>query len=253
MRRDDRDIAVSGVSVIKEHRNLKKMFGNLVHNTRDGVVFKGLGVHGIIDIIVDLPEVGGSRDKSYFNAHADDLRCSKTVQAVFDRLRQHWDYLHPEIYGHLITELSLASLELVRDDYQTALDNFLNHTLLSEFCAIGEIAAEREGEPPQGFTECVTKHTWEPPPKFLRDVEDLRRQFAHGCNLQSCAVTVVRIRRGCTSITFLVPESTQLKIASDPEFIRDHCIIRVIFKGNVVYTEVSLESAACHRRGLGDV
>lgn len=234
----DRGVSVSSVSIFTEYRNLKKMFGTLVRKTRDGVSDKRVGVQEMVDIIVDLPEVGGGRDRGYFNKHADDLRGSKSIPAVFDRIRQHWDYLHPEIYGLLIRELLLTHLQLVRDDYQRALDHFLNYTPLSEYCSIEGIAEEREGEPPLGFTECVTKHKWEPPPRFLRDVENLRRRFAYCCNLQSCAVTVVGIRRGCTSITFLVPESTQLDIASDSEFIRDHGITRITFKGNTVYTEV---------------
>lgn len=223
------------MSVEREYRNLKTSFRDFVCATRDGVMDKRISIQMVVDVIVD---VGGGRNKHYFMTYADDLRESRSIEAVFDRIRQHWDSLHPEIYGHLIRELSLAGLEQIRDDYQTALDNFLNLTLLSDFCDIEEIARESEGDPPKQFTRCITKHKWEPPPKFLRDVENLRKQFAHCCNLQSCAVTVCGIRRGCTSITFLVPESIDLAIANDPQFIRDHCIIHILFKGNLVYSEV---------------
>ena len=233
---------ISSVSIVEEYRNLKRKFGDLVRGTRDQVVTKRIGVQEIVDIIFDLPGVGGGCDRNYFISHADDLRGSKSVSAVFDRIRQHWDYLHPEIYSLLIRELQLARLSLVVEDYQTALDNFLEHTPLAEFCSIEEIRQEAEGDPPKGFTQCVTKHEWEPPPKNLRHIEKLRRRFASCCNLQSFAVTVVGIQRGCTSVTFLVPESAKLNIASDSEFIEDHGITRITFKGNTVYTQVSCAS-----------
>ena len=189
-----------------------------------------------MDAIVDAASAKGQGDKKYIISYADDLRESKSVHAVFDRVRQHWDYLHPEIYCCLIQEIPLCDLELVRNKYLTALDQFLNLTPVSEFCAIRNVMEEREGEPPQGFTKCITKHTWDPKKTSLKVIEEYRREFALCCNLQSCAVKVDGIRPSSTTVIFLVPEST---VVPDIEFIKKHSIISIIFSGTVVkYNEV---------------
>ena len=214
------------------HEKYKKMFGELVRKTRDGVL--GMGVNDVVDQIVEVASGKGERDRNYFDAHADTLRRSESVRAVFDRVRQHWDYLHPEIYEGLIQEIPLPDLDPVQTKYQTALDLFLDQTSVSEFCAIQGIVEERKGDPPQGFTVCVTQHRWDPEEISLRVIENFRKRFASCCNLQSCAVTFVEIKSGSICVVFCVPGSTNWKPASDIKFIVDHSIISINFNGHVV-------------------
>ena len=192
----------TGATVEEEYKHLKKMFTNLVRRTCDGVIHVGIGVSKVVDQIIDVSS--GKTDRYYFIAHADDLRASRSVPAIFDRVRQHWDYLHPEIYGSLIQEIPLPDLEPVQEKYQTALDQFLDKTPVSEFCEIQDVMEERDGVPPEGFTKCITEHAWDLRKTSLRVIEDLRRDFAPCCNLQSCAFSAVGIRLGSVAVTFQV-------------------------------------------------
>jgi ankyrin repeat protein len=145
--------------------------------------------------------------------------------------------LHPEIYGHLTKRLSLSRLELTCSSYLRQWATFLDQTPLTAFCQIPDIEAEREKEPPVEFTRNVTKHLWEPPPKYLRDVDELRKEFASRCSLQSCAVTVGSIRKGCVVITMVVPKLVELSVATDQEFIRVFHITKMVFNDVTVYSQ----------------
>lgn len=227
------------------YESLKKSFATLVNATCQAVE-PLMDVCGVVNKIMDLPVVGKARNKEYFMKYADDLRESRSVRAVFDRLRQHWDCLHPEVYISLIKELSLTHVKPVQEAYQTEYDEFLDRTPLSDFCAIPGIEEEKDSDPPQGFTQYISKHLWQPPPKYLRDVDDLRRNLANKCRLQSCAVTIVSIKKGCVVITMLLPAAVDLKVASDLDFIREHSIIKMVFKDIIVYSQVSFDMMLTH-------
>ena len=216
--------------VLEKCKKLKKIFKQLVLSTCSGIIRKGLDVDEVVDKIVD---VTGSNEegKLYLTPLVHSLRRSKYVDTVFNGVQQHWDYLHPEIYGNLIQEIPLPDLEPVQTKYQTALDRFLDQTPASE---IQDVVEERKGEPPQGFTVCVTKHAWNPKSKLLRDIENLRRELALCCGLQSYAVTFVGVRKGCTVVTFHMPRSNQLHAASNDDFLEENCVISITFKGTVV-------------------
>ena len=230
-------IAVTNVE--QDIKSLRKDFAKLKNATCTAVENKGIGVRKFINRIVDLPVNLERQDKEFFIERADVIRKSESVPAVFDRLRFHWDYLHPDIYGHLIDEFSLTDVSPTLTNYQNELDLFLSQTLLTEFCKV-----EGEGEsvdPPSNFKYLVTTHLC-PPPVYLRHVEVFRRKFANYCGLKSCAVMVVGIVEGSIVITMLVPESVESTIRSlDPEFIKVHSITHIMFKGFTVYSQVSIE------------
>ena len=200
---------------------------------------KGIGVTELIDEIVDLPAVE-EQDDDFFMKRADDIRKSEIVPAVFDRLHRHWDYLHPDIYGHLIAEFSLTDVSPKLTKYQRKLDLFLDRTLLTDFCRV-EGRRMRLVTPPANFALLVTKHfRLCPPPVYLRDVEVFRREFADFCGLKSCAVMVVGILEGSVIITMLVPDTIESTIRFlDPEFIRVHNITHIMLNDLTVYPQVS--------------
>lgn len=194
----------------------------------------------VVDAVRDLPIARGERDKAYFMEFTDDLRGSQSVKSLFDRLGCNWDYLHPEIYQPLIKMLSLVDVEQVSDDYLGQWAAFVDQTPLSAFCKIPDIELEKDSDPPPGFVEFVKKLNWEPPPKYLRDVEKLRRKFARKCSLQSCAVTIVDHKIKCLIITMWVPKSTELYIARDLHFIEEQSIVKMVFNGMIIYSQVRL-------------
>ena len=199
-----------------------------------------LDVCAVVDRIIGLPPFDKARNKGFFMEYAGKLRTSESTHVVFDRIRCHWDYLHPEIYESLVEEMPLTNVKPCQEDYQRKLDYFLDQTLLSDFCAIEGIDEEKDSDPPPKFTQCVSRHLWQPPPMFLRDVENFRREFANKCNLQSCAVTITSIKpHHSVLVTMFVPAETDLKVASDLDFIREHSIVQMIFNGVIVYSQVS--------------
>ena len=230
--------------MVEDHERLKKSFASLVNATRHATELQVNDAARVVDRIMDLPVVGKARDKEYLMEYADQLRESRSVPAVFDRLRCHWDYLHPEIYGSLVKEMSLTQVKPHPEDYQKELDNFLDQTALSDFCAIPGIEDEKDSDPPPKFTRFISKHLWQPPPKYLRDVENYRRELANKCSLQSCAVTIASIKPGCVIVSMLVPVETDLKVASDLDFIREYSIVQMTFNGVVIYSQVSYGLAA---------
>ena len=85
---------------------------------------------------MDLPVDFKEHDELYLTKHSDNLRESKSVAAVFDRLRFHWDYLHPDLYGHLIAEFELSQVSPMLEEYQINLCEFLDQMLLKDFCEV---------------------------------------------------------------------------------------------------------------------
>ena len=226
---------LSGRNVIQEFENLYSEFQGLIIATCEATKATGISVNDLVDIVRAFVRV--TRDKDYFMEYADHLRESKSVRSVFDRLRCHWDYLDPEIYGQIIDELSLSNLRPKFEAYEEELASFLDLTLVTDFCKIPRIEEEKDVEPSLMFTECCSNLDLKN--MRLRDVEKYRIELANKCNLQSCAVTITRVRRGSVEITMLVPESTDLKnLLSDEEFIRKHSIVRMVFRGMVVYSQV---------------
>ena len=225
-----------GWKAVQEYEDLKSSFEELVTATCGAIEEKGIDVRRVVDTIQGF--ISGERDNDYFMEFTDHLRKSGGVRSLFDRLCYNWDYLHPEVYGHLIWELSLHHLEQASSDYLGKWANFIDQTPLSAFCKIPDIKREKDSNPPPGFTKCVMKLNWEPPPKYLRDVEKLRRKHAGKCNLQSCAVTIVDLRLKCIVLTMWVPESTELYVARDLQFIQQYSITQMVFNGMVIYSQV---------------
>ena len=230
---------IAGTDVEQDIKSLRRQFKTLKTATCTAVEKKGVGLAELIDGIVDLPAVE-EQDDVFLMKHADYIRKSEIVPVVFDRLHRHWDYLHPDIYGHLIDEFSLTDVSPTLTNYQRELDLFLDRTLLTDFCRV-EGRRRRPVHPPANFALLVTKHI-HPPPVYLRDVEVFRREFADYCGLKSCAVMVVGIVEGSIVITMLVPESVGSTIRSlEPGFIKVHSITHIMFKGFAVYSQVSIE------------
>ena len=115
---------------------LKKAFAELKNATRTAIETIGTSVRKLIDKIMDLPVDFEEHDELYLTEHSDDLRESKSVAAVFDRLRFHWDYLHPDLYAHLIAEFELSSVSPMLEAYQKDLSEFLDRMPLKEFCDV---------------------------------------------------------------------------------------------------------------------
>ena len=227
---------IAGTNVEQDIVSLRRHFKNLKTTACMAVEKKGVDVTELIDGIIDLPAVE-EQDNDFFMKRADDIRKSESVPAVFDRLHRHWDYLHPDIYGHLIAEFSLTDVSPKLAKYQRELDLFLDITLLTEFYRVE--GRRRPVHPPANFALLVTKHI-RPPPVYLRDVEIFRREFADYCGLKRCAVMVVGIVEGSIIITMLVPESVESTIRFlDPEFIKVHSINHIMFKDFTVCCQVN--------------
>ena len=222
-----------------KYENLKNSFEELISLTCKAIEDRGMDVDHVVDAIRGLPIARGERDKEYFMEFADHLRGSNGVPALFDRLCCNWDYLHPEIYRPLTRKLSLTNVEQITDDYLEKWAAFLNQTPLTAFCKIPDIELEKDKDPPPGFVQFVKKLNWEPPPKYLRDVDKLRRKFAKKCSLQSCVVTIVDLRLKCIVITMWVPKYVELYVARDMHFIEEQSILKMVFNGMIVYSQVS--------------
>ena len=229
--------------VVLKYENLKSSFVELIRRICAAIEDRGIDVGSVVDAIRGLAR--GVRDKSYLMEFTDDLRESRGVPSLFDRLCYNWDYLHPEIYRPLVRELSLTGdVEQATKDYLEKRDAFVDQTPLAAFCRIPDIKVEKEDDPPPGFVKHVMKINWEPPPKYLRDIENLRREFARKCNLQSCAVTVVDLKMKCMIITMWVPKSIELYFARDLHFITEHSIVQMVFNGMIVYSQVRCQMQA---------
>ena len=226
----------------QNYANLKQRFRNLLIATRIATerMHMGISVDDLVDKVVGVCR---ACDNDYIMEYSDQLRRSGSVASVYDRLHCRWDYLHPDVYVHLIREIPLH-LEKEAKAYQEQLARFLEQTLLTTFCKIPRIEEESDTSmklPPE-FTEFITTHRWDPPYKYLDDVEELRMRLANKCSLQSCIVTIKLIMKGSIVITMFVPESTEIRnVAMDLEFIRKYSITRMVFKGVVVYSQVSQE------------
>ena len=173
----------------QEYESLKNSFGELIQCTCKAIEDRGIDVNSVVDAIRDLPIARGEQDKAYF---MEFLRGSMTVKSLFNRLGCNWDYLHPEIYQPLIKTLSL-DVEQVADDYLAQWAAFLDQIPLSAFCKFTDIELDKDSDPPSGFVEVVMKINWGLQPKYLRDVDELRRMFARKCSLQSYAVTIANL------------------------------------------------------------
>ena len=219
---------------MQDYANLKNKFKKLIDATCKAIERKELSVGDVVDTIRTAL---GARDKIFFMQNP--LRKCECIPRVFDYLCCHWDYLHPDIYFSLIEDLSLDDVEQIKTDYQMKLNRFLDETLLSDFCLIPQVRKEKDEDPPDGFKECVTKHDWEPPPKRLREVDDLRKKLAYKCSLQSCAVTIADIKTGSIVITMLVPAGVELSVAADLDFMTEYNIIEMTFAGKLIYLKVS--------------
>ena len=218
------------------------MFNALLIATREASEEMDIHVADLVNKVVGV--VRRAYDKDYIREYSGILRRSGIVASVYDLLHNHWDYLHPEVYIHLIREIPLH-LDTEAEAYQEQLTRFLNQTLLTTFCEIPGIEEENDTskKPPPEFTEFITTHRWDHPPyKYLIDVEELRMRLANKCSLQSCVVTIKVIMKGSIVITMFVPESTEIRnVAMDLEFIRKYSITRMVFKGMIVYSQVSQE------------
>ena len=229
--------------VVLKYENLRSSFAQLIRRICAAIEGRGIDVDSVVDAIRGLAH--GERDKAYFIEFTDYLCGSRGVPALFDRLCCNWDYLHPEIYRPLVRELSLTGdVEQAAKDYHEMLVAFVDQTPLAAFCRIPDIEVEKEGDPPPGFVKHVKKLNWEPPPKYLRDVENLRRKFARKCNLQSCVVTIVDLKMKCMIITMWVPKSIELYVARDLHFITEHSIVQMVFNGMIVYSQVRCQMQA---------
>jgi hypothetical protein len=232
-------ISYTDRKVVLKYEHLTSSFGELTQRICAAIEDRGIDVDSVVDAIRGLAR--GERDKAYFMEFTDHLRGSQGVPALFDRLCYNWDYLHPEIYRPLVGKLSLTGdVEQAAEDYLEMWVAFVDQTPLAAFCRIPDIEVEKEGDPPPGFVKHVKKVNWEPPPKYLRDVENLRRKFARKCNLQSCAVTIVDFRMKSTMVTIItmwVPKSIELYFARDLHFITEHSIVQMVFNGMIVYSQ----------------
>ena len=221
---------------------MKKKFAELKEATCSALVKQGILIDELVTKITDLPIDFEEYDKDFLEEHSNNLYSCQSIPALFVCLRFHWDYLHPDIYGHLIEEFNLLDLNPNVRAYQKDLDCFLDRTLLEDFCVV-ERPRKRYfncHNAPEGFAQCVTGHCWDPP-VYLRHVEYFRQEFADYLSLKQCAAVVVGIIKGSVILAMWVPKSIKSKIESvDPNFLSKHTIVFMEFQCNIVYIKVSV-------------
>lgn len=216
---------------------MKNKFAELKNATCSAIVNQGILVDTLVTKITDLPIDFEECDKDFLETHSNELRNCPSVPDLFVRLRFHWDYLHPDLYGHLIEEFNLLSLNPNVQAYQKDLDDFLDRTLLEDFCVVEPLRKRHINcqNAPEGFVQCVTGHCWDPP-VYLRDVENFRLDFADYFCLKKCAVMIVGIIKGSVILAMWVPKSIKSKIESlDSNFLSKHTIVFMEFHCKIIY------------------
>ena len=223
---------------------MKNKFAELKKATCSAIAKQGIPVDELVTTITDLPIDFEKCDIDFLEERSNNLYSCQSIPALFVHLRFHWDYLHPDLYRHLIKEFNLLSLNPNVQAYQSDLDDFLDRTLLKDFCVV-EPPRQRYIDcrnAPKGFVQCVTGHCWDPP-VFLRRVEDFRQGFADYFGLKQCAAMVVSMIKGSVILAMWVPKSIKSKIESvDPNFLSKHIIVFMEFQCNIVYMKVSVNT-----------
>ena len=230
-------ISESSVEKVRQEiKDMKNKFAELKNATCSAVEKEKIHVSMLVDKIVDLPVDFEEHDQNYLKEHSENLRNCPSVPALFVHLRFHWDYLHPDLYSHLVEEFKLSSVSPKVEVYQRNLDGFLDRTPLEEFCEVEKMRQRHINcNTPEGFAQIVTGHCWDPP-IYLRDIENFRVELADYFCLKKCAVMVVAMLKGSAILAMWVPESIESKIKSvDPNFISKHAIVYMEFQCSVVY------------------
>lgn len=221
---------------------MQDKFSELKNDTCSAIVKEGISVKTLVTKIIDLPIDFEEYDKIFLKKNSSELRSCSDVPALFVYLRFHWDYLHPDLYGHLIDEFDLHSLIPKLQAYRKDLDDFLDKTLLEDFCQIQPLRKRHITgcNVPEKFVQYVSGHCWDHP-VFLRAVEKFRLDFADYFSLNKCAAVVVDILNGSVILAMWVPKSIESKIKSvDSNFLSKHNIVYMELQYNIIYMKVSM-------------
>ena len=222
---------------------LKNAICSELEDPKDGR--EPISVSDAIDMIMNSPTADREpHETKILIKERTELRKSDNMQGVLDCLGLlGWDYLNPDIYGDLIVDFSLHSLDGQLAEYKAELQMFMDETPITAFSAVMQ---KKKRKIPSGFKELVTRHNWKSP-VYLKDVEEFRQDVASQYGLKQCAVFLVALGKASVIISLLVPTTAESLIKSTkPEFFMKHNITTMTFDGSLVTSEVS-SSKICFR------
>ena len=193
----------------------------------------GVGVEALVDKIISLPAKKIEPHQEFLKEYSKAFHKCNSTSEVFSHLNTHWTYLNYDLLHHLITDLSLSSLFVQLKEYELKMQHFLDETSLEQFSEAEE--EDRYMQPPEGFQKLVS-HLKCAPSTSLKEIDALRRRFAHKYNLRACAIFLLSMRSGSVVITMLVPESLEMMMKStDPEFFRENSIVHLELNDTLIY------------------
>jgi hypothetical protein len=189
-----------------------------------------------VDKIITSPTADREpHETKILNEERTELRKSNNIQGVLDCLvLLGWDYLNPDIYGDLIVDFSLHSLDGQLAEYREKLQKFMDETPITAFSAVVQ---KKKRMIPDGFKELVTRHNWKSP-VYLKEVEKFRQAVASQYGLKQCAVFLVALGKGSVIVSLFMPTTAEGLIKSTkPEFFMKHNITTMTFDGSLVTSE----------------
>ena len=232
--------SLAGTSRVESIRSsiqqLTGQFHKLRAATEQELQRAGVGVTSLVTEITSLPATKRGPHLEFLKQYTKEFHSCKSVLEVFSHLNTHWDYLNYDMLAHLITGLSLSSLNAQLKEYELKMQHFLNETSLEQFSAAeGE---KRYKKPPKGFKKLVSRHKLSPSTS-LKEIDTFRQKFADEYDLRKCAIFLLSMRSGSVVLTMLVPESLEMMLRStDPEFFKEHSIVHLQLNDILIYEEV---------------
>ena len=157
--------------------------------------------------IADMPD-----HEQFFNENRDRLFKANGIYELFGKMNSYWNYLSYDLLAHLIKEFSVQEVKGEMEKYKIDLQQFLDETPIKVFCKAQE--KKRRVDPPDGFTEMVTKFTW-PDNTMLSKVEEFRQQYVCSYNLYKCALLFNQINIGSFTVVWFIPDPVVDRLSSE--------------------------------------
>ena len=182
-----------------EHDYVKmtKAFANLLTDTRESLIRRGVKVKEIADTALDLGAFKSEDNpKPLLHEHRSELN---SMTGIFNVLRQHSSFFNFEILGYIIERLGTDEDRHNLENYRQELDKFCKHKVFQVSPSIGQTLDAKHKR--TTFVVLITKDIV----STLADVRVAKRRIATLLGLKSSTLHLHTVDDGSIILLFSVP------------------------------------------------
>ena len=193
-------------SVKQQVSRLQTRFRDLVISTYRILIRERVDVdlRGFRSSLLALDVFQKHEHQQFINDHLMKIEPATTFDDLWAKLNNYWNFLNFDLLEHIVSIFGSEELKQKMESYEHDLQSFRKATRVCDFISCWPVKGQTPPKKELRKFVAKMKHDWDN--CTLEDLETLKGVITRKFFLPKFAFRLRKIKRGCITITWLIPE-----------------------------------------------